>query len=110
MFRTNNPLKENTSVQALALPVLDNVSSIYILDTNESTASADTQTEGDANMEYNGSTYTKQSVVDGINAAREVYTQVALAKIEQQDSTLAKKIDSLSEEGVALFEAVLISV
>ncbi len=109
MFRSNNPLKENTSVQALAIPVLDNVDGIYILDTNESTASVDTQTEGDANYSYKGTNYTKQSVVDGINAARAVDTQVAEAKNSNQDATLAKKIDSLSEEGVALFEAELVA-
>ena len=40
LFRTNNPLRENTSVQALAIPVLDNVDGIYILDTNEEFDSA----------------------------------------------------------------------
>lgn len=108
MFRTNNPLKENTSVQALAIPVLDNTDSIYILDTNESTASEETQTEGDANYSYEGTNYTKASVVDGINAARAVDAQVTEAKATNKDATLAKKIDSLSEEGVALFEAELI--
>ncbi|MDB0602356.1 major capsid protein [Tenacibaculum maritimum] len=110
MFRTNNPLKENTSVQALAIPVLDNVDGIYILDTNESTASADTQTEDDANYSYKGTDYTKASVVAGINAAKAVDTQVAMATIAQKDSTLATKIDSLSEEGIALFEAELVAV
>lgn len=110
MFRTNNPLKENTSVQALAIPVLDNVDGIYILDTNESTASADTQIEDDANYSYKGANYTKASVVAGINAAKAVDTQVAMAAIAQKDSTLATKIDSLSEEGIALFEAELIAV
>ena len=36
LFRTNNPLKENTSIQALAIPVLDNTDSIYLLDTSVS--------------------------------------------------------------------------
>ncbi|MBD0822636.1 major capsid protein [Aestuariibaculum marinum] len=108
LYRTNDPLKENTSVQALAIPVLDNVESIYIMDTNEATAAEDTQTEGDANYDYKGTSYTKQSVVDGINAARAVDTQIAAATINQQDATLAKKIDALSEEGIALFEAELV--
>ena len=108
MYRTNDPLKETTSVQALAIPVLDNVDSIYILDTNEATANEDTQTEGDSDYNYGGTDYTKASVVAGINAARAVDTQVAKATTSQTDATLAKKIDSLSEEGVALFEAELV--
>lgn len=109
LYRTNDPLKENTSVQALAIPVLDNVDSIYIMNTNEATAADDTQTEGDANYAYKGTNYTKASVVAGINAAREVDKQVAPATVAQQDATLAKKIDSLSEEGIALFEAELVA-
>ncbi len=109
MFRTNNPLKENTSVQALAIPVLDNTDSIYILDTNEATANDDTQTEEDDDYNYGGTDYTKASVVAGINAARAVDTQVAKATISQTDATLAKKIDSLSEAGIALFEAELVA-
>ena len=109
LFRTNNPLKENTSVQALVLPVLDNTDSIFIMDTNEATASEDVQTEGDANYSYKGTDYTKASVVAGINAAREVDTQVAMATISQLDATLAKKIDSLSEEGIVLFKAELVA-
>lgn len=107
MFRTNNPLKENTSVQALAIPVLNNTSSIYIMDTKEATASEDSQTEGDEVYTYKETDYTKQSVVDGINAAREVDDHVKMATIAQKDETLAKKIDSLSEEGIELFEAKL---
>lgn len=110
MFRTNNPLKENTSVQALAVPVIDNVEGIFIMDTNEATASTDTQTEGDANYLYKTVLYTKASVVAGINAARAVDTQVTAATTSQLDATLAKKIDSLSEAGIELFEAELVTV
>ncbi|WP_142783355.1 major capsid protein [Changchengzhania lutea] len=109
LFRTNNPLKENTSVQALAIPVLDNVDSIYIMDTNEAESDDDAQTEGDANFNYNGTNYTKVSVVAGINAAREVDKQVPVATVAQQDSTLSNKIDALSKEGIVLFEAELVA-
>lgn len=108
MYRTNDPLKETTSVQALAIPVIDNIDSIYIMDTNESTASESTQTEGDSDFDYNGEEYTIASVVAGINAARAVDTQVAKATTSQTDATLAKKIDSLSEAGIELFEAELV--
>lgn len=107
---TTDPVSEKTAAQALVVPVLQNVESLFYLNTAEATASEDTQTEGDSTYTYKGVNYTKQSVVDGINAARDVDSQVAKATIAQQDTTLAKKIDSLSEEGIALFEAELINV
>ena len=99
-----DPLREFTSGQAIVLPVLDNPEAIYIMNSEEATASLDAQTEGDAVYTYDGTAYTKQSVVDGLNATNEV----PVATIEQADSTLAKKIDRLSEEGVATFEAELV--
>jgi len=107
---TTDPVSEKTSGQALAIPVLQNVESLFYLNTEEAVASESTQTEGDANFDYDGAVYTKQSVVDGINAARAVDSSVAAAVITNQDATLAKKIDALSEEGIALFEAELVAV
>jgi len=108
MFRKNDPLREYNSVQALAITVLSGVDSIFHIDTNEAeTASVDVQTEDDANYLYQAVLYTKQSVVDGINAARAVDDYVNAATINQLDATLAKKIDQLSEEGTVLFEAEL---
>lgn len=108
-WSSEEPFAEFTSSQALVVPVIDNVSSIYLLDTEEATSSEDTQTEGDANFNYKGTDYTKQSVVDGINAARAVDETIPAATIAQADSTLSKKIDKLSEEGVELFEAELVA-
>ena len=99
-----NPLREFTEASGLVMPVLNNVDHIYFLNTLEATASQDEQTEGDAVYTYKGTDYTKASVVAGINAAGET----APATEAQQDATLAKKIDSLSEEGVAKFEAELV--
>ena len=100
-----DPLREFTSGQAIVVPVLDAVNEIYLMDSEEATASLDTQTEGDANYSYQGTNYTKQSVVDGLNATEEVPT----ATVSQADSTLAKKIDRLSEEGVEIFESHLVT-
>lgn len=108
-WSNDEPFAEFTSSQAIAVPVINNVDSIYILDTEEADATEDAQTEGDANFSYGGANYTKQSVVDGINAARAVDTTVPAASIAQADSTLAKKINALSEAGIALLEAELIS-
>lgn len=102
-YHKNDPLREFTSGQAIVVPVLDAVDEIYLMDTEEALASLDVQTEGDAVYTYNGSDYTKQSVVDGLNATNEVPP----SDIGQADSTLAKKIDRLSEEGVKTFESHL---
>lgn len=99
-----DPLQEYTSSQALVVPVIDDVDSIYIMSTEEATAAEDAQTEGDAVYTYKGTNYTLQSVVDGLNATNEVPE----ATTTQKDATLAKKIDSLSEEGVATFESKLV--
>ena len=95
-----------TAGQALVIPVLQNVESLFYLNSEEATAAEDTQTEADANYLYKTVTYTKQSVVDGLNATGEVPS----ASITQLDATLAGKIDKLSEEGVETFEAALIAV
>ncbi len=108
-WSTDEPFAEFTSSQALAVPVIDNVDAIYLMNVEEDSASTDVQTEGDANYTYETVSYTKASVVAGINAAREVDTAVALATVEQQDSTLARKINELSEAGIELFEAELIA-
>lgn len=104
---TTDPVSERTAAEALVIPVLQNVESLFYMNTEEATASEDTQTEGDANYDYDGTIYTKASVVAGINAARAVDKQVSVATISQLDATLANKIDSLSEEGIELFEAEL---
>lgn len=103
-YHKNDPLREFTSSQALAVPVIDNVDSIYILDVEE--AETDAQTEDDANFDYKGSVYTKQSVVDAINLADESLK----ALMSNQDKTLLTKINKLSDEGVETFEANITAV
>jgi hypothetical protein len=100
-WSTEEPFAEWTSSQALVIPVINNVDSIYLLNCEEATASLDTQTEGDAVYAYKGSNYTKSSVVSAINMA----TGKETAKSTNQDATLAKYIDALNEEQVLVFEA-----
>jgi hypothetical protein len=98
------PFSEHTSSQALAIPVIDAVDSIYLLDSEEATASLDTQTEGDANFSYKETNYTKASVIAAINSAYEA----TKAKANNTDATLAKYIDGMSEEQVLVFEANIV--
>jgi len=99
-----DPLREFTSGQAIVVPVLGAVESIYLMDSEEADASIADQVEGDAYYTYGGTSYTKQSVVDGLNATNEVPE----ATIDQADSTLSNKINKLSEEGITTFKSKLV--
>lgn len=98
------PFAEHTSSQALAIPVIDAVDSIYLLDSEEATASLDTQTEGDANYSYKETDYTLTSVKAAINLAY----GATKAKSNTTDAALAKLIDEMSEEQVLVFEANIV--
>lgn len=96
------PFAEMTSSQALAIPVIDGVDSIFLLDSEE--AATDEQTEGDANFDYKEVEYTKASVIAAINKA----VGKVKAKANNTDATLLKYINELSEEQILIFEAEIV--
>lgn len=98
-WSTEEPFAEFTSSQALALPVINNVSSIYLLNCEE--AATDAQTEGDANFAYKGTSYTRTSVIAAINLA----LGSTKAKSTNTDATLLKYVNELSDEQILVFEA-----
>lgn len=100
-WSSEEPFAEYTSSQALVVPVIDAVDSIYSLDSEEATASLDVQTEGNAGYLYKTVTYTKVSVIAAINLA----TGKTTAKSTNTDAKLAEYIDALSAEQVLVFEA-----
>ncbi|WP_353159390.1 hypothetical protein [Myroides odoratus] len=100
-WHTNEPFSEFTSSQALCLPVIDNASSIYLLDTNKSNAD-DEQTEGDENFDYNGDVY-KVEVVKA--ALKSVDGRINVEKMT--DEQLLAKINTLNQEQLAKFEEAL---
>lgn len=99
-WHTNEPFSEFTSSQALCLPVIDNASGIYLLDSKISNVE-DAQTEGDANFAYDGTNYTKASVV----AAIKVVKPTSTVTVDSTDAALANIINKFNEEQVAVFEA-----
>lgn len=103
-WHTNEPFSEFTSSQALCLPVIDNASSIFLLDSGKSNLE-DEQTEGDANFSYNEASYTKQSVVDAIKTINPKST----VTINSKDETLAKQINGFSEDQIAVFETLIVA-
>lgn len=99
-WHTNEPFSEFTSSQALCLPVIDNASGIYLLDSKISNVE-DAQTEGDANFAYDGANYTKASVV----AAIKVVKPTSTVTTSTTDAKLAEAINKLNEEQITVFEA-----
>lgn len=100
-WSTEEPFAEFTSSQALALPVINNVSSIYLLNCEE--AVTDAQTEGDANFAYKGTNYTKASVV----ASYKLIYPKSTITTSTTDAKLLELINKLSEEQELAFVAEL---
>ncbi|OIQ22198.1 MAG: hypothetical protein BM557_02140 [Flavobacterium sp. MedPE-SWcel] len=101
-WSTEEPFAEFTSSQALVVPVINNPSSVYLLDSEE--AATDEQTEGDDNFDYKGTAYTRTSVISAINEATGKETATATNK----DETLLKRINELSEEQILVFDANIV--
>ena len=102
-WSTEEPFAEFTSSQCLALPVINNVSSIYLLNCEE--AAVDAQTEGNANFAYKAVNYTRTSVIAAINLAK----GKTVAKSTNTDATLLKYVNELSEEEILVFEANIVA-
>jgi len=97
-WHEEEPFSEHTSSQALAIPVIDAVDSIYLLDSEE--AVVDTQTEGDADFAYKGTDYTKTSVV----AAYLIVKPNSTITTATTDAIILNAINKLSEEDILIFE------
>jgi len=98
-WSTEEPFAEFTSSQCLAIPAINNVDTVYILDCEE--LATDAQTEGDSTFDYDGNSYTKASVIAAINTAM----GKTLAKSSNTDTKLLEYINALTKEQVAVFEA-----
>lgn len=97
-YSKNDPLREFTSAQAIALPVIENADSIYILNTQDAQEIAADEMEGDAGITLYGVKYSKQSVIDALRA---VGLKVAH---NISDTKLIEKINSLSDADEAKFK------
>lgn len=99
-YRKNDPVREFTSSQANVLPVLDNVASLYMMDSKEA-ETIEGQTEGDANIDIFGQTLVKQDVIDaliviGFNTTNTI-----------SDDGLIRKVNGLSDEDEAALKTEL---
>lgn len=96
------PFAEFTSSQALVLPVINNVSSIYIINTID--VVTDAQTEGNSTFAYKTVNYTKASVV----AAYKLAKPTSKITTATQDAYILEAINKLSDEEIATFEANIV--
>jgi hypothetical protein len=103
-YSKNDPLREFTSTQAIALPVIENPESIYILNTKEATEITPGEVEGDAGITLYGVQYSKAAVIDALKSTG------ARVSHNISDKNLIEKINGLSNENEAKFRAALENV
>lgn len=107
-YRVTTPaFAEFTKGQALVIPVIDNVDSIYILDCSSSVelAATDATDAGsiDNKITINGKNYQKSAVVIALNNLGVVVKESA------KDATVIKKINELSDEETDAFMKAIAS-
>ncbi|MDR0385390.1 MAG: major capsid protein [Prevotellaceae bacterium] len=100
-YSETNPLQEFTNGQAIVLPVIENVDSIYILNTQEGQEVDNAEVEGDSTITIYGETYVKTEV---INALKEAGFRIAY---NISDGKLIDKINELSNEDEAKVKAAI---
>lgn len=98
-FRETNPLREITTGQAIAAPVIENVDQLFVLDLSQS-AEVDTTEEAkdtdDVKVTVNGKTYTKSAFVTILNAVAGTKLSATSA-----DNAIIKAVNRLSEAQLA---------
>jgi hypothetical protein len=100
-YTETNPLREFTNAQAIALPVIENVDSIYILNTQEAVEVSDGEVEGDAGITLYGVRYAKAAVIDALRSTG------ARTPYNISDGKLIERINALSDADEAAFRAAL---
>lgn len=101
-YHKNDPIREFTSSQARVLPVLQDVDSLFYLNTEDVPTSNSAQVEGDANITIDGNVVTRAAL---ITALKDV--GVSKAKTSNTDATLQTYFNDLSAENEALVRTAL---
>ena len=100
-YSKNDPLAEFTSTQAIALPVIENPESIYILNTQEALEAAAGEVEGDNSITLYGVAYSRRSVIEALKA---MGVKVAY---NISDAKLIEKVNGLSDADEVAFKTAL---
>jgi len=95
-FHKVDPIREYTASQAAVLPVLNDVDSLFYLNTKDNTTSASLQTEGDADIIIDGNTVTRDALITALK-------NVGLTKASERntDHTLQKYFNDLEVDDEA---------
>lgn len=91
-YSKNDPLREFTSAQALVLPVIDGVSEIYLLNTQEAQEVAPGEIEGDPTIIVYENKYTKTDVINALKSCD------VKCPSNISDAKLIEKINGLNDE------------
>lgn len=100
-YSKNDPLREFTSAQAIAAPIIENVDEIYSLDISEAQVKGADEVEGDANFTI----YEQKLVKANVITALDSINQKVAANIS--DAKLLIFINKLSDEDEAKLKAAL---
>ncbi|MCQ2383577.1 MAG: major capsid protein [Paludibacteraceae bacterium] len=99
-WHMEEPFCEMTSSQAIALPVIQNAASTYLLDVTENILVDDsTEVEGDANINvFDGEEWDKQTVVNALKAMG------FSVKMNTTDAKIKEIINSMNDAQIAEFK------
>lgn len=97
-----DPIREFTKAEARVVPVIQDIDSIYYLDTSDAPSATDTQTEGDSNITVKTNTVTRAAFITALNNVG-----VNRAKENSTDAKLLQYYNDLSDENEALVDTEL---
>ena len=101
-WHENDPIREYTSSQAACLPVLQDMDSLFYLNSEDAQTSTDAQTEGDANISISGNTVTRDALITALKNVG-----VTKANSRNSDTTLQEYYNDLTAENEALVNTEL---
>ena len=104
-YHTNDPIKEFTSSQALVLPVINNVDSIYIMDVSDAQSTSG-QTEGNDTITiYGDSTVLRVNLINALNSAKVKSNPAATSGMT--DVQLIELVNKLNDKKEAELIAII---
>lgn len=101
VWHEEDPFAEWTSSQAIVMPVLNNVNSIYSLDITEAQSVSGSEVEGDTTVTIWGASRNKAAVIAALNAMGKTTSSTI------SDASLVAKINKLNAEAEAALKAAL---
>lgn len=101
-FHEVDPIRELTKGEANVIPVIQDIDSIYYINTADTPSASDTQTEGDANILVKTNTVTRAAFIAALNNVG-----VNRANSKNTDAKLLEYYNDLSDEDEATVDTEL---